>query len=171
VGGHCIGVDPYYLTTKAEQIGYQPQVILAGRRINNGMGAFVAQKCVKMLVEQDVRLKHARVGVLGLTFKENVSDLRNSRVPDIVRELASFGVKSFIHDPLADAGLAEHEYGLTLSPLSEFTQLDALILAVSHKEFLHAGAAPLLKMLAAGGVFIDVKSAFSPADFPRYWSL
>ncbi len=166
VGGHCIGVDPYYLTSKAEQVGYYPQVILAGRRINDGMGAFIAQKTVKLLIAQGVLVKGARIGVLGLTFKENVPDLRNSRVPDIIRELASFGALTLVHDPLGEPAEAEHEYGLRLTPLDELQDLDALILAVSHRDYIVAGAASLRSRLRSGGVFVDVKSAFTASDFP-----
>ncbi|HET6331523.1 MAG TPA: nucleotide sugar dehydrogenase, partial [Holophagaceae bacterium] len=130
VGGHCIGVDPYYLTTKAEELGYQPQVILAGRRINDTMGAYVAQKLVKLLIQQETPVKTARVGILGLTFKEDVHDIRNSKVPDIVEELRNFGIEPLIHDPLADAGATHEEYGLTLSPFEAFKELDALVFAV-----------------------------------------
>ena len=174
VGGHCIGVDPYYLTTKAEQLGYQPEVILAGRRINNSMGAHVANKLVKLLIHQGSPVKGARVGVLGLTFKENVRDLRNSKVPDIVAELKAFGIDPVVHDPLGDPKEAHHEYGLHLSPLEDFTRLDALVFAVSHKAYLELPRPRLLGMLKDGGVFIDVKSAFSAALVERgikYWSL
>ncbi len=148
VGGHCIGVDPYYLTTKAEQLGYQPEVILAGRRINNRMGEFIAGKLVKMLINAGVPVKGARVGVLGLTFKENVSDLRNSRVPDIVRELAQFGIEALVHDPLGSAEQALHEYGIRLCDLDELTDLDGLILAVPHEAYLSDGAAALASATA-----------------------
>jgi UDP-N-acetyl-D-galactosamine dehydrogenase len=174
VGGHCIGVDPYYLTAKAESLGYHPQVILAGRRINDGMGAFVAQKLVKCLIQTDVPVRRARVGILGLTFKEDVPDLRNSRVPDIVRELASFGIAALVHDPLADAGEAHEEYGLELAPLERFRDLDALVLAVPHRAYLAGGAGPLVAMLGRGGLLVDVKSALKPGDLPQtlaYWSL
>ncbi|MEN9663008.1 MAG: hypothetical protein RL324_1957 [Verrucomicrobiota bacterium] len=174
VGGHCIGVDPYYLTSKAEQLGYQPQVILAGRRINDSMGAYIAQKAIKLLIQQSLPVKGARVGILGLTFKENVPDLRNSRIPDIVRELQSFGVEVLIHDPLGDPAEAMHEYQVKLSPLDAFRTLDGLILAVSHREYLAAGAAGLHPYLKSNGVFIDVKSVLAPADFPIprvYWRL
>jgi UDP-N-acetyl-D-galactosamine dehydrogenase len=174
VGGHCIGVDPYYLTTKAQELGYQPEVILAGRRINNQMGAFLAQKAVKMLVNADVAVKGARVGVLGLTFKEDCSDLRNSKVPDIVRELGEFGVRTMVHDPLASSAEAVHEYGLALSPLEELQELDGLILAVSHKWYREHGHDKLLGRVKKGGVIIDVKSAINPAHVPagvRLWSL
>lgn len=174
VGGHCIGVDPYYLTTKAQELGYQPEVILAGRRINNNMGAFIAQKTVKMLINADTPVKGARVGVLGLTFKEDCNDLRNSKVPDILNELKQFGVNAIIHDPVANAKEAVHEYGLKLSPLSEFANLDAVILAVSHKEYLKDGANALAGYVKEGGIFIDVKSALEPKKIGRkvsYFSL
>src|SRR5262249_47491856 len=131
VGGHCIGVDPYYLTTKAEQLGYHPQVILAGRRINDGMGVYVAQRMVKTMGPAGIQIRGARVGVLGLTFKENVSDLRNSRVPDIIFELKAFGIEPVVHDAVASAEEAHEEYGISLSPLEKFTDLDGLILAVA----------------------------------------
>ena len=174
VGGHCIGVDPYYLTAKAESLGYHPQVILAGRRINDGMGAFIAQRTVKTLIAQDIAVRSARVGVLGLTFKENVPDLRNSRVPDILAELSQFGVTAIIHDPRADAAAATHEYGLRLTPLSEFQGLDAVIFAVSHAEYLELGAAGIGAMVRAGGVLVDVKSVLSRDALPThvtYWCL
>jgi len=175
VGGHCIGVDPYYLTTKAKQIGYYPQVILAGRRINDGMGAYVAQKMVKMLIEKDRLVKHARVGILGLTFKENVPDLRNSRVPDIIAELRQFGIEPLIHDPLANAREAEEEYGLELSRLADLDGVQGLVLAVPHEAYLKQGASELTGMVdTEGGVLVDIKSVLQPGDIPEhvnYWSL
>ena len=172
VGGHCIGVDPFYLTQKAQQVGYYPQVILAGRRVNDGMGEFVAQKLVKMLLAADRPVKGARVGILGLTFKENVPDLRNSKVPDIVRELEQFGVAPLVHDPLADPAEAVAEYGLTLSGWHELTQLDALLIAVAHREYAQLPAERLLAGLSPGGVVVDVKSLIAEQDRPeRYWSL
>jgi UDP-N-acetyl-D-galactosamine dehydrogenase len=174
VGGHCIGVDPYYLTTKAEELGYHPEVILAGRRINDSMGAYVAQKLVKLMIQEQIRVKLARVGILGLTFKENVHDIRNSKVPDIITELGQFGIKPLVCDPLADPGETLHEYGVHLSPMAEFEGLDVLILAVNHAEFLALGAQDLIRRLNSPSVFIDVKSCFDPADFPdqvTYWSL
>jgi UDP-N-acetyl-D-galactosamine dehydrogenase len=174
VGGHCIGVDPYYLTTKAEELGYHPEVILAGRRINDSMGAYVAQKLVKILIQQQFKVKTARVGILGITFKENVHDIRNSKVPDIIAELEQFGIKPMIHDPMADPGDTKHEYGLSLTPFEEFQDLDVLILAVNHSAFLAAGVEGLLKHMNSPSVFIDVKSCFDPKDFPdqvAYWSL
>jgi UDP-N-acetyl-D-galactosamine dehydrogenase len=174
VGGHCIGVDPYYLTTKAQQLGYQPEVILAGRRINNHVSGFIAERLVKLLVHGDVPVKGAKVGVLGLSFKEDVNDLRNSKVPDILRELGEFGIDAIIHDPLASAKEAEHEYGLRLASLEEFTNLDGIIFAVAHREYLAMGPAKIFGMVRPGGVFVDVKSAFEPQHAERgvrYWSL
>ena len=175
VGGHCIGVDPYYLTTKAEEMGYQPQVILAGRRINNDMGPFVAQKTIKMLIHADRQVKGARVGVLGLTFKENVADIRNSKVPDILAELRAFGIEPLLHDPFAGADETRHEYGLALSALDELQDLDALILAVAHRQYLDLGADALARRVRPGGVLVDVKSALDPNTLPPgrvgYWSL
>jgi UDP-N-acetyl-D-galactosamine dehydrogenase len=174
VGGHCIGVDPYYLTMKAQQLGYQPEVILAGRRINNNMGPFVAQKVVKMLIDADITVKNARVGVLGLTFKEDCNDIRNSKVPDILRELRQFGIEAIVHDPVALPGEAQQEYGVKLSPLEEMVRLDALVLAVSHKWYLDLGHEQLGSMVRDGGVVVDVKSALGAHRFSRgirYWSL
>ncbi|MGO9836200.1 MAG: nucleotide sugar dehydrogenase [Polyangiaceae bacterium] len=174
VGGHCIGVDPYYLTMKAQQLGYQPEVILTGRRINNNMGPYVAQRVVKLLIEADVTVKGARVGVLGLTFKEDCNDIRNSKVPDILRELRQFGIEALVHDPLASAREAMHEYGVRLAPIEEMDRLDALVLAVSHKWYLDLGQARLAALIRDGGVLVDVKSALDPALVDRkvrYWSL
>jgi UDP-N-acetyl-D-galactosamine dehydrogenase len=174
VGGHCIGVDPYYLTAKAEAVGYFPQVILSGRRINDGMGAYIGQRVVKMLIAAERAVKGARVGILGLTFKENVPDLRNSRVPDIVKELAEFGIRASVHDPHADREEARHEYGVELVEFSDFERLDGLILAVPHREILSMPPEKLFAVLDPGGVLVDVKSAIDrsavPADI-RYWSL
>ena len=176
VGGHCIGVDPYYLTTKAQELGYLPEVILAGRRINNNIGPFIAQRTVKFLSEDDKPLRKAKVGILGLTFKENVPDLRNSKIPDIAAELKTYGIAASIHDPLGNAEEAQHEYGVSLASLDHFKELDALIFAVSHKEYL-ADRAAIYAMIRPGGVLIDVKSALDGKD-PRlaergirYWSL
>ena len=173
VGGHCIGVDPYYLTTKAQQLGYQPEVILAGRRLNDNMGRYVAQRLVKLLVNAGAAVRGARVGVLGITFKENVNDIRNSKVPSIIEELAEFGVKAVVHDPIASAADAHHEYGIELSPWSELRDLDALVVAVAHQSFLEMGPA-LFAPLRDGGLVVDVKSIFTPSKLdPRlsYWSL
>lgn len=174
VGGHCIGVDPYYLTTKAEQLGYQPQVILAGRRINDGMGQYVAQRSVKLLANTGRKLQGARAGILGLTFKENVPDIRNSRVPSIVEELKAFGLEVTVHDPIASVDEAEAEYGLSLVSWDAFKDFDLLILAVAHQEFVDRGVTGLTRLVAADGVFIDVKSAIDREQLPSslvYWSL
>ena len=174
VGGHCIGVDPYYLTTKAEELGYHAQVILSGRRINDGMGPYVAQKLVKLLIQERIPVKGARVAVLGLTFKENVRDLRNSKVPDIIQELSQFGICPLVADPMADPAEAEEEYGLHLAAAAELTDLDAVILAVPHEQYLAAGPGPLLAALKRPAVLVDLKSALTPEAMPqgvRYWSL
>jgi UDP-N-acetyl-D-galactosamine dehydrogenase len=174
VGGHCIGVDPYYLTSKAEEVGYHPQVILAGRRINDGMGAFVAQRFVQLLIHADAPVKGARVGILGLAFKENVPDIRNSRVPDIAKELRQFGIEALICDPLADASEAKREYGIRLTDWEDLCDLDGMILAVAHRRFLEIPREELLSRLKPGGALADVKSALDPGGIPRgihYWNL
>jgi UDP-N-acetyl-D-galactosamine dehydrogenase len=174
VGGHCIGVDPYYLTARAEAAGYYPQVILSGRRINDGMGGFIAQRLVKLLIAAGRPVNGARVGIVGLTFKENVPDLRNSRVPDIIAELRDFGIAALVSDPLADNDEARREYGIDLVPLDHFTALDGLILAVPHRALAQAGWARLFGALAPGGVLVDVKSAIARKQVPsqvHYWSL
>ena len=163
VGGHCIGVDPYYLTHKADMLGYHPQVILAGRRINDGMGAYIAQQTVKRLIVGGLAVKGAKVVVLGLTFKENCPDLRNSKVVDVINELKSFGCDVHIHDPLAESKEAEHEYGLSLTPWDKLPQADAYVAAVAHKEYLAMPFAELTGKLKKGGVFADVKCAYDPA--------
>lgn len=173
VGGHCIGVDPYYLTAAAEKLGYHPEVILAGRRINDGMGAALARKMVQLLAQAGRPIWQARVGILGLTFKENVPDLRNSKVPDIIAELRDFGIAPLLHDPFANAEEAAAEYGLELAGLDELRDLDGLILAVGHDAFAGLPIS-LADMLREGGVFIDVKSLLAPGDMPagvHYWSL
>jgi len=163
VGGHCIGVDPYYLTHKAEMLGYHPQVILAGRRINDGMAAYVAQQTVKQMIGNGINIKGAKVIVLGLTFKENCSDLRNSKVADLVKELQDFGCEVHVHDPLAEPEQALHEYGITLSEWGQLPQnADAIVAAVSHAEYTEQPVANLLAPLKSGGVFIDIKSAYLP---------
>jgi UDP-N-acetyl-D-galactosamine dehydrogenase len=174
VGGHCIGVDPYYLTAKAEAVGYYPQVILSGRRINDGMGAFIVQRLVKMLIAAERPIRRARVGIVGLTFKEDVPDLRNSRVPDIVAELTEYGITAEVHDPMADPAEAEHEYGVKLVGLETFKNLDGLILAVPHRVLREQGWNRLFDTLTLGGIFIDVKSAVERDTVPErlvYWSL
>ncbi len=174
VGGHCIGVDPYYLTAKAEQMGYHPEVILSGRRINDSMGSYIAQRAVKMMAVAGRPLKDARVGILGLTFKENVPDIRNSKVDDIYRELCEFGIAPLVHDPLAHPEATAHEFGIALSPIEAFTEIDLLIYAVSHDHYAAMGIDAIQAMIAPGGILIDVKSAVAPQALRediRYWSL
>jgi UDP-N-acetyl-D-galactosamine dehydrogenase len=174
VGGHCIGVDPYYLTARAEAAGYYPQVILSGRRINDGMGGFIAQRLVKLLIAAERPVKGARIGILGITFKEDVPDLRNSRVPDIVAELREFGISASVADPLADPIQAKHEYAVDLVPLEHLSQLDGLILAVPHRALGVGGWPRLFASLVPGGVFVDVKSVLARGKVPsgiHYWSL
>jgi UDP-N-acetyl-D-galactosamine dehydrogenase len=158
VGGHCIGVDPYYLTHKADQIGYHPQVILAGRRINDGMGKFIAEQTVKHMIRNGSQVKGARVNVLGLTFKENVPDIRNTRVIDVVQELQSYGVDVHVHDPVPDPEEARHEYGLNLEPWEALPRAEALVLAVAHRQFLARPLEDYLAKVVERGCFIDVKS-------------
>ena len=168
VGGHCIGVDPYYLTHKAEMLGYHPQVILAGRRINDGMGKFIAEKTVKLMIGNGSNIRGARVNVLGLTFKENCPDVRNSKVPDIVRELVSYGVEVAIADPEADAGEALHEYGLTLTPLAQLPPAEATIVAVAHAAYAQMTPDDMQQLLRPGGVLVDVKSALAWLAAPEH---
>jgi UDP-N-acetyl-D-galactosamine dehydrogenase len=174
VGGHCIGVDPYYLTARAEAAGYYPQVILSGRRINDGMGAYVAQRLVKMLIAAERPIKTARVGILGLTFKEDVPDLRNSRVPDIIAELRGFGIHPIVHDPLADPAEARSEYALELVGIDRFADLDGVIYAVPHRVLRERGDDCIAAMLVPGGALVDVKAALDRAALPAgiaYWAL
>lgn len=175
VGGHCIGVDPYYLTHKAETLGYHPEVILAGRRINDSMGKYVAEQTIKQMIAHDLPVKGADVIVLGLTFKENCPDLRNSKVIDVINELKSFGVNVHVHDPIAESDEAEHEYGVTLTPWEQLPQSAAIVAAVGHSQYAEMGVAALAAKLVTGGVFADVKSAFDPAQViaagARLWRL
>ena len=165
VGGHCIGVDPYYLSHKAEILGYHPEVILAGRRINNGMAAYVAQQTIKQMIDNGTNIKDAKVIVLGLTFKENCSDLRNSQAADLVKELQDFGCEVHVHDPQAEPEQALHEYGITLSEWGQLPQnADAIVAAVSHAEYTTQPVTNLLALLKPGCVFIDIKSAYSRED-------
>ena len=160
VGGHCIGVDPYYLTHKADMLGYHPQVILAGRRINDSMGKFIAEQTIKQMIASGSPVKGARVNVLGLTFKENCGDLRNSKVIDIIRELESYGVQVFVTDPQAEPEEALHEYGVQLHTWDDLPQAEAVVAAVAHAEYAAIGVAELGRKLVPGGAFIDVKAAF-----------
>jgi UDP-N-acetyl-D-galactosamine dehydrogenase len=178
VGGHCIGVDPYYLTFKAQEIGYHPLVITAGRRINDGMGKYVAEMTVKKLIQADKTVKGSRVLVLGLTFKENVPDIRNSKVVDILRELHEYGVETLVHDPVASGEDAMAEYGVSLVGLAEAGKVDAVILAVAHSDFLALESSTLKSWCSNGngqGVVIDVKSLLSRRSIEAagliYWSL
>ncbi|HUI94958.1 MAG TPA: nucleotide sugar dehydrogenase [Xanthobacteraceae bacterium] len=164
VGGHCIGVDPYYLTDRAERAGYAPQVILAGRRINDGVGQRVARECVRMLMRRGNATPV--VTVLGLTFKEDVPDIRNSKVVDIVRELASFGIVAQVHDPLALADEAVDEYGITLIGMPELHRADAVVLAVAHADYVRGGWPMIEKLLNPGGVVLDVKAVLDRGATP-----
>ncbi|KAB2876642.1 MAG: nucleotide sugar dehydrogenase [Burkholderiaceae bacterium] len=157
VGGHCIGVDPYYLTHKAETLGYHPQVILAGRRINDGMGKYIAEQTVKQMIHAGLSVKGSDVVVLGLTFKENCPDLRNSKVIDVIRELQSFGATVHVHDPVAQGEEAEHEYGIRLVPWDRLPKAHAIVAAVAHQEFAERSLEQLLAKLSIGGVYVDVK--------------
>ena len=160
VGGHCIGVDPYYLTHKADMLGYHPQVILAGRRINDSMGKFIAEQTIKQMIASGSSVKGAKVNVLGLTFKENCGDLRNSKVIDIIRELQTYGVEVCVTDPQADPDEAMHEYGVQLLPFAQLPRADAVVAAVSHREYADLAASQVGAILVKGGAFIDVKAAF-----------
>ncbi|MBD8524854.1 Vi polysaccharide biosynthesis UDP-N-acetylglucosamine C-6 dehydrogenase TviB [Pseudomarimonas arenosa] len=157
VGGHCIGVDPYYLTHKAQEIGYHPEVILAGRRINDDMGSHVAKRVIRLMARKGLDIGQARVLMLGLTFKENCPDLRNTRVVDVIAELQSFGVKVDVHDPWVSASEAEHEYGLKVSESLPEGQYDAAVIAVAHRQFVELGAERIRGLLKSNGVLFDVK--------------
>lgn len=173
VGGHCIGVDPYYLTSKAQELGYHPEVILSGRRINDAMGEFIAQRTLRFLSAIDRPLKDMRVGILGVTFKENVPDIRNSRVPDIIRELAKFGIRPMVADAMTNPAEVLRQSAIALCDEGDLDDLDALILAVPHATYLDDPAA-LAGRIRPGGVLIDVKSAVDPKsvdDHVTYWSL
>ena len=175
VGGHCIGVDPYYLTHKADMIGYHPQVILAGRRINDGMGKFIAEQTIKHMIAAGSYIKGAKVNVMGLTFKENCGDLRNSKVIDIIRELQSYGVEVHVTDPTADPEEAMHEYGVALERWDDLPRADAIVAAVAHREYQGMSVEDLGRKMVKGGAFIDVKAAFDPAAITgagfRLWRL
>jgi len=175
VGGHCIGVDPYYLTHKAELMGYHPEVILAGRRINDAMGAHVARKTVQQMIHAGRNIKGARVNVLGLSFKEDVPDIRNSKVIDIIRELHEFGVETYVHDPQASADDALHEYGVRLAEWESLPAADALILAVPHRRYLELPHEAYLRKVVRQGCIIDVKSVLDAASLRkeglRVWRL
>jgi UDP-N-acetyl-D-glucosamine/UDP-N-acetyl-D-galactosamine dehydrogenase len=165
VGGHCIGVDPYYLTRKAEMLGYHPEVILSGRRINDGMSKFVAEKTVKLMIKAGMNIHQAKVNVLGLSFKEDCRDLRNSKVPEIVSELESYGVKVAVHDPYVCKKDAKAEYGIDLMNFDDLELADALVIAVPHSYYAECGAQSLARMIKAGGCLIDVKALFKKDAF------
>lgn len=175
VGGHCIGVDPYYLTSKAEQLGYHPHMILSGRRINDGMGKYVAEQVVKRLNRAGKAASGARVGIFGITFKENVPDIRNSKAPDIHAELRDYGAETLVYDPVAPKDDLEREYGITLSDMEAMRGLDAAVIAVRHNQIVELGPGGIKAMLNGGrGVVADIKSAFNERDFGDgviYWSL
>lgn len=180
VGGHCIGVDPYYLTFKAEELGYHPQVILAGRRINDGMGKYIAEQTVKLLIDANKTVKKAKVLVLGITFKENISDIRNSRVIDVINELKEYSIDVIVSDPLADSQAVKHEYGIELNKYKKDMKVDAIIVAVNHEEFKKDLTLVSLKNhLIAGknekGVVVDVKGMLDGKIFSGsnilYWKL
>ncbi|MGD9872396.1 MAG: nucleotide sugar dehydrogenase [Thauera sp.] len=175
VGGHCIGVDPYYLTHKADMLGYHPEVILAGRRINDGMGKYVAEQTVKQMIAAGSSIKGAKVIVLGLTFKENCPDLRNSKVIDVIHELQSYGCEVCVHDAVASSAEAEHEYGVQLQAWDALPVADAIVAAVAHREYLDMAPDKMLSRLVPGGVFADVKSSYDPAALAdkgvRVWRL
>jgi UDP-N-acetyl-D-glucosamine/UDP-N-acetyl-D-galactosamine dehydrogenase len=175
VGGHCIGVDPYYLTHKAEILGYHTQVILAGRRINDGMGKFIAEQTVKNMIASGNYVKGTKVNILGLTFKENCADLRNSKVADVIDELKSYGIEVFVHDPYADPEEAMHQYGVRLYAWDDLPRADAIVAAVSHRQLVSLTIEDLQKKLIKGGCFIDVKACFDKASLEqagyRVWRL
>jgi UDP-N-acetyl-D-galactosamine dehydrogenase len=167
VGGHCIGVDPYYLTYRAQLAGYHPEVILAGRRINDGMGSHIARKAIQQMIHAGRNVKGARVNVLGLTFKENVPDIRNSKVVDMLQELREFGVETFVHDPVASPEEALAEHGLRLWEWLDLPAADALILAVPHRVFLETPASAYLQKIVRKGCLVDVKSVLDADVFRR----
>ncbi|UUX35145.1 nucleotide sugar dehydrogenase [Fundicoccus culcitae] len=177
VGGHCIGVDPYYLTYKAEQEGYHSQIILSGRRINDDMGKYIVENVIKKLIEADRPVKHAKVAIVGFTFKENTPDTRNTRVIDIVHELEEYGITPLITDAVADAKEAKHEYGLDFVAMDDIRDMDAVIVAVSHDEYKTLTVEDFDTLYADNGpkVLIDVKSMYERADFENsnyiYWKL
>jgi UDP-N-acetyl-D-glucosamine/UDP-N-acetyl-D-galactosamine dehydrogenase len=165
VGGHCIGVDPYYLTQKAVRLGYHPDVILAGRRINDGMGKYVAEQTIKQIAQAGHSVNGSHVIMLGITFKENCPDSRNTRVIDVIHELQNYGLKVLVHDPVADAQEVRHEYGLELYSWKSLPKAKAIVAAVAHQEFLEKGVSQYLEKLERGGCFIDVKSRFDAKTF------
>lgn len=178
VGGHCVGVDPYYLTYRAEQIGYHSQVILSGRRINDDMGRYIAENVVKLLIKNNVNVKHARVGILGFTFKEDCPDTRNTKVADIVNELGEYSIVPFVYDPVAEAAAVDHEYGIKLCSREELHDLDAVVVAVSHNELktlTEADIASMHRPDTQNKILVDIKGIFDRKEFLdkgySYWRL
>jgi len=176
VGGHCIGVDPYYLTFKSESLGYHPEMILSGRRINDNMGKYIAERTVKVLIRSGKQVRDSRVGILGITFKENVPDLRNTKVVDIVKELMDYGIEISVHDPLADLEEAKQYYGIDLKPFEDLSGVDAVIIAVKHNAYLQMGLSEISRLCTNHkAVVIDIKGAFSPEEAEKsnilYWRL
>lgn len=176
VGGHCIGVDPYYLTVKAESMGYHPEIILAGRRINDGMGKYVAERAVKMLIAAGKQVHGATIAVLGVTFKENVPDLRNTRVVDIIEELNDYGVRVLVTDPLADSEEAGRYYGIELQDLAQIKDVDGVIIAVAHRDYLELGFSRIAALCRVSApLILDVKGVFDPRqarlEGVTYWRL
>lgn len=175
VGGHCIGVDPYYLTYRAENMGYHSQIILAGRRINDDMGKFVAENIVKQLIKADIRVKKARVGFLGFTFKENCPDTRNTKILDIINELKTYDISPLIYDPVADREDMEKLYSISMDSLEDFINLDAVVLAVAHDEFKHWDIQKFDSMLKDDKVLIDIKGILNRDEYEKkgflYWRL
>lgn len=178
VGGHCVGVDPYYLTYRAEQIGYHSQVILSGRRINDDMGRYIAENVVKLLIKNNVNVKHARVGILGFTFKEDCPDTRNTKVADIVNELGEYSIVPFVYDPVAEAAAVDHEYGIKLCSREELHDLDAVVVAVSHnelKKLTEADIASMHRPDTQNKILVDIKGIFDRKEFLNkgysYWRL
>ena len=167
VGGHCIGVDPYYITHKAEMAGYNPQVILAGRQINDNMPAFVAQQTLKQMIRANIQISTAKIGIMGITFKENCSDIRNSKVVDLINELSEYGCRLTIYDPKASAEECEQIYGINLQPFEHDNDFDCLIAAVPHQEFIELDVSTLCSKMKPGGVFIDLKSAYQRDCFSQ----
>jgi UDP-N-acetyl-D-galactosamine dehydrogenase len=164
VGGHCFGVDPYYLTFKAEEIGYHPEIILAGRRLNDGMAAYVGSRAIKLMIGRNIQPSGARVLVLGLTFKENCPDVRNTKVADVVAELKSFGCQVDVHDPWANAAEAEHEYGIALVAEPKQGNYDAIVVAVAHKEFVALGAQGIRAFGSPNSVIYDIKHVLAKGE-------
>ncbi|HVE12301.1 MAG TPA: UDP binding domain-containing protein, partial [Elusimicrobiota bacterium] len=160
VGGHCIGVDPYYLTHQAEKLDYIPQVILAGRRVNDGMGAYIARRSIKDMIGAGHEIQGGTVTVLGLTFKEDVNDLRNSKVANIIRELKNYGLNVQVHDPLADPAQAEHEYGVRLMAWKELKPAQCVIAAVGHRQFRALSMPRLRAIMAKNAILVDIKGIF-----------